>query len=129
MIPLKDDVPVSRPPILTVAIIGANIAAFIWQVSTGMELSVLEGGAIPYEILTFRDVGVRDLVPPPLTILTSMFLHGGIVHIAGKMLFLWIFGNNVEDALGRLRFLLFYLASGIVAALSQTLISAMVSGR
>ncbi len=124
MIPLKDDVPVSRPPILTVAIIGANIAAFIWQVSTGMELSVLEGGAIPYEILTFRDVGVRDLVPPPLTILTSMFLHGGIVHIAGNMLFLWIFGNNVEDALGRLRFLLFYLASGIVAALSQTLISA-----
>jgi membrane associated rhomboid family serine protease len=124
VIPLKDDVPVSRPPILTVAIIGANIAAFVWQVSTGMELSVLQGGAIPYEILTFRDVGVRDLVPPPLTILTSMFLHGGIAHIAGNMLFLWIFGNNVEDALGRARFLFFYLASGIVAALAQTLVSA-----
>ncbi len=106
------------------AIIGANIAAFVWQISTGMELSVLRGGAIPYEILTFRDVGARDLVPPPLTILTSMFLHGGIAHIAGNMLFLWIFGNNVEDALGRVRFLLFYLASGIVAALAQTFVSA-----
>ncbi len=123
MIPLKDDIPVSRPPILTVAIIVANIAAFMWQVSTGMELSVLRGGAIPYEILTFRDVGVPDLVPPPFTILTSMFLHGGIAHIAGNMLFLWIFGNNVEDAMGRPRFLLFYLASGIVAAMTQTLAS------
>jgi membrane associated rhomboid family serine protease len=79
---------------------------------------------IPHEILTLRDVGPLDIVPPPLTILTSMFLHGGFLHIAGNLLFLWVFGNNVEDALGRLRFLLFYLGCGVAAALAQTLLSA-----
>jgi membrane associated rhomboid family serine protease len=124
MIPLKDDIPVSRVPILTVLLVAANVAAFAWQLSVGLPLSVREAGAIPYEILTFRDVGARDLVPPPFTILTSMFMHGGIIHIAGNMLFLWIFGNNVEDALGRGRFLFFYLICGIAAALSQIFVAA-----
>jgi membrane associated rhomboid family serine protease len=128
VIPLKDDVPVSRAPVVTIALISANVAAFLWQVAVvGLPLSVRIGGAIPYEILTLRDIAPPDLVPPPFTILTSMFLHGGFMHIAGNMLFLWIFGNNVEDVLGRARFVLFYLASGVVAALAQTIVSAMSS--
>ncbi len=128
MIPLKDDIPVQSAPVLTVALIAANVAAFLWQVSVeGLSLSALRGGAIPMEILTFQDLGVPDLVPPPLTIFTSMFLHGSWLHIGGNMLFLWIFGNNAEDALGKVRFLVLYVVCGIVAALSQTA-AAAVSG-
>ncbi|HUK66098.1 MAG TPA: rhomboid family intramembrane serine protease [Anaeromyxobacteraceae bacterium] len=127
MIPLKDDIPVSRPPVVTVTLICVKAAVFLWQVMIGLPLSVEIGGAIPYEVLTFRDVGPHDLVPPPFTVFTSMFLHGGFMHIAGNMLFLWIFGNNVEDALGRLRFLFFYLACGSVAALAQVGVTALGS--
>ncbi len=150
MIPLKDDTPLDRFPIVTVAFIAVNVAAFLWQIdapaigaalASGVDLgrildfasgrlqeSVLRGGAIPYEILTFHDIELRDVVPPPLTLLTSMFLHGGVAHIAFNMLFLWIFGNNVEDALGRFRFVLFYVASGIAAALAQTVAAAASGG-
>jgi membrane associated rhomboid family serine protease len=125
VIPLKDDIPTLRAPVVTIALISANAAAFLWQVVVvGLPLSVQIGGAIPYELLTFRDVPPLDLVPPPFTILTSMFLHGGFMHIAGNMLFLWIFGNNVEDALGRGRFLAFYLACGVAAAVVQALATA-----
>ncbi len=128
MIPLKDDVPVSRPPVVTIALIALNVAVFMWQVAVvGLAYSVQVAGAIPYEILTLRDVQVPDLVPPPYTILTSMFLHGGFMHIAGNMLFLWIFGNNVEDALGRVRFVFFYVVSGVVAALAQVSVAAMTA--
>ena len=120
MIPLKDDIPTVRAPVVTIALISANVAAFLWQVLVvGLPLSVRVGGAIPYEILTLRDVVPPDLVPPPFTVLTSMFLHGGFMHVAGNMLFLWIFGNNVEDALGRGKFLAFYLACGVAAAAAQ----------
>jgi membrane associated rhomboid family serine protease len=126
--PLKDDLPVGRTPLVTWAILAANVLAWLWQVlGTGFPdspYSVLAGGAIPGEILSFRDVDVPDLVPPPLTVFTSMFLHGGWGHIFSNMLFLWIFGNNVEDALGRGRFLLFYLVSGVAAAAAQTFASA-----
>ena len=123
--PLKDDLPVLRTPLVTWVILGANVFAFLWQVGVvGLPYSVQAGGAIPYEILSFQDVQVPDLVPPPLTIFTSMFLHGGWGHIFFNMLFLWIFGNNVEDALGHGRFLLFYLASGVAAAAAQTFASA-----
>jgi membrane associated rhomboid family serine protease len=126
VIPLKDDIPVRRAPVVTIALIAANVAAFLWQVAVvGLPLSVQVGGLIPYEILGLRDLPPQDLVPPPLTIFTSMFLHGGFMHIAGNMLFLWIFGNNVEDVLGRLRFVLFYLTCGVVAALSQVAVAAV----
>jgi membrane associated rhomboid family serine protease len=128
VIPLKDENPAERFPLVTIALVAANVLAFWWQVvDVGLEASVVRGGAIPYEILTLQDIEYRDLVPPPFTILTSMFLHGSIAHIGFNMLTLWIFGNNVEDALGRVRYLLFYVLSGIAAALSQTLASA-VSG-
>jgi membrane associated rhomboid family serine protease len=134
MIPIRDDNPVDRTPLVTYALVLANVLAFLWQIGLPavlgqddllgamgghLQRSILRGGAIPYEILRLRDIGPRDLVPPPFTVLTSMFLHGGPLHLAFNMLFLWIFGNNVEDALGRLRFLFFYLVCGIAAALAQ----------
>jgi membrane associated rhomboid family serine protease len=122
--PLRDDIPCERLPLVTWAILAANLVAFAWQLSAGTR-SVLTGGAIPYELLTLQDVWPRDLVPPPLTVFTSMFLHGGLVHLGGNMLFLWIFANNVEDALGRLRFLAFYLGAGVVAAAAQVLATAV----
>lgn len=124
MIPLKDDLPAERTPVVTYALLTANVAAFLWQLEVGMQASVLRGGAIPYEILTFSDIEWRAIVPPPFTVITSMFLHGGLAHIAFNMLSLWIFANNVEDALGRVRFLLFYLLAGVAAALAQTVASA-----
>lgn len=155
MIPLKDDAPIERLPVLTLALIAANLLAFGWQIDLlslpdafgvalrhhhgsivdaalavwdrmGLDLavSVRRGGVIPFEILELRDIDYRDIVPPPFTILTSMFLHGGVGHLAFNMLFLWIFGNNVEDALGRVRFFLFYLGCGTVAALVQVVASA-----
>jgi membrane associated rhomboid family serine protease len=128
VIPLKDDIPAERTPVVTYALLAANVLAFGWQLlGVGLEASIVRGGAIPYEILTFQDVEWRAIVPPPLTIFTSMFLHGGVAHIGMNMLTLWIFGKNVEDALGRLRFLGFYLAAGVVAALAQSL-AAAVSG-
>ncbi len=124
MIPLKDDVPVTRPPVVTVVLIVANAVVFLWQVlGVGLPASVEIGGAIPYEILTLHDVPPTDLVRPPFTILTRMFLHGGFLHIAGNMLFLWIFGNNVEDALGHGRFLAFYLVCGVAAAIAQVVVA------
>jgi membrane associated rhomboid family serine protease len=120
VIPLKDDTAHARSPVLTVALIAANVAAYVWQISElGLYESASRGGTVPYEILTFQDVGMPALVPPPFTIFTSMFLHGGFMHLAGNMLFLWIFGHNVEDALGRARFLLFYFGAGLVAAIAQ----------
>jgi membrane associated rhomboid family serine protease len=146
VIPLKDDNPLDRTPVVTIALVLVNVAAFLWQIDlftlpaaaqagqlleyVGERLNetALRGGVVPYEILTFTDLFPRDIVPPPLTLFTSMFLHGGFVHVASNMLFLWIFGNNVEDALGRVRFVVFYLACGLVAALVQVISSAITGG-
>jgi membrane associated rhomboid family serine protease len=128
VIPLKDDTPTDRRPIVTYTLLGLNLLAFGWQLFImGLEESIYRGGAIPYEILTFRDIEWPAIVPPPLTIFTSMFLHGGFGHIGMNMLTLWIFGNNVEDALGRTRFVAFYLLSGVVAALAQSVAAAASS--
>jgi membrane associated rhomboid family serine protease len=124
VIPLKDDTPTERAPLVTYALVAANVLLFLWQLDVGLDVSAFTGGAIPYEILTFRDVDLPDVVPPPFTILTSMFLHGGVLHLGFNMLSLLIFGNNVEDALGRVRFAAFYLAAGIAAAVVQTFASA-----
>lgn len=125
MIPPKDDLPRRPAPLLTLALVAANLAAFAWQVlGPGLEASAARGGAIPFEILTFEDVEWRAIVPPPLTILTSMFLHGAPAHLVVNMLTLWIFGRGVEEALGGARFLALYAGCGVVAALVQTLAAA-----
>jgi len=142
LIPLRDDNPVERFPIITYTLVFLNLLAFAWQVglpgvlsepdlfaamSESLAESVLRGGVIPFEIFTFTDEAPRNVVPPPFTIFTSMFLHGSAGHIAFNLLFLCIFGNNVEDALGRVRYVVFYLLSGVAAALVQ-MISSAASG-
>ena len=120
MIPFKDDNPTYTFPFVTVGLIIANIIVFIWEMATPMEgeqIAVLYG-AIPHNLITFRSA---HMVSPIVSVFTSMFLHGGFFHIAGNMLYLWIFGDNIEDALGHFRFLLFYLFSGVVAAYGNAL--------
>jgi rhomboid family protein len=184
LIPLRDNIPTLRFPVLTVALIVINVAVFIWQwqfpvdrdleragLTSGIDQSAVEYGAVPYRITHPADskcflaavphgntiseeiacegtpelraageiVGERvkstqggtTTVPKPVpldqaawwvTVLAAMFMHGGILHIAGNMLFLWIFGNNIEDSMGRPRFLLFYLLAGLISLYAQALI-------
>jgi membrane associated rhomboid family serine protease len=177
VLPLKDNIPTSRFPIVTVALIVACVAVFIWQLNFptnqrlhdagfgSIDQSSLEYGAIPYRI-THTGAGKCDIgavaevqgefqagvvcpgtkdyteavarsranpnselgpfqidqKPWWVTLFTSMFMHGGILHIAGNMLFLWVFGNNIEERLGRGKFLLFYLLAGLIAVYTQALI-------
>jgi membrane associated rhomboid family serine protease len=122
-LPLRDDNPTSRWPVVTVLLIAANVAVFLFQIAAphGLESGVLRFGAVPYNIVHFRSAGASAAFPPLLTLLTSMFLHGSLLHLLGNMLYLWIFGNNIEDRLGPARFVLFYLACGLAAALTHIL--------
>ena len=174
MLPLKDNIPTARFPIVTVVIIAINLLFFIWQISfptepdldeagfAAIDQSALEYGAMPYRIThpsesgdcavgainARNEAGVVcpgtadfdraaqrgqtgespepipiDQAPWWVTLFSSMFMHGGILHIAGNMLFLWVFGNNIEDSMGRAKFVLFYLLAGLVALYSQALIN------
>jgi len=122
MIPLKDNVPTRTFPIITITIVLVNILVFPWSLmlTDGLGRHVVQAYAlIPKELLVAATAR-PDLLPYNiLTIFTSMFLHGGILHLGGNMLYLWIFGKNVEDATGHSRFILFYLFSGVAAALVQ----------
>jgi membrane associated rhomboid family serine protease len=173
LIPLKDNIPTRSFPVVTIALIAANIIVFVFFQqallgphggfsSSGDPEVVVKYTFIPYELSnpgkicgdeaivdgqrvksedaplcegkteTFTETQTgqpveakvgrvldRDQPPSWLTIFSAMFMHGGVLHIAGNMLFLWIFGNNIEDAMGRVKYLLFYLAGGVVAALAQ----------
>ncbi|HYA11455.1 MAG TPA: rhomboid family intramembrane serine protease [Thermodesulfovibrionales bacterium] len=120
MIPYKDDNPTSITPFVTVGIIALNILVFLYEVvsPSGMEKFVYSYGAIPDYILTFEKV---QPIHPALTIFSAMFMHGGVFHIAGNMLYLWIFGNNIEDKLGHIRFIFFYIFCGIISAYANAL--------
>jgi len=119
MIPYKDDNPTRTFPFVTIGLIAVNIAVFIWELMqpVGQQIPLMYG-AVPHNLLTFEKT---QPISPALSIFTSMFLHAGLLHVAGNMLYLWIFGNNIEDSLGHFRFLLFYLFSGIVAAFGHAL--------
>ncbi len=122
MIPLKDDVRSSTFPFVTILIIAVDAAVFLYQLGLGHEggeAFIYRTAAIPFEITHLKDIAPRPFVPLPLTVFTSMFVHGGLFHLAGNMLFLWIFGDNVEDRFGHILFLLFYLFSGAVASLAH----------
>jgi membrane associated rhomboid family serine protease len=121
-LPLYDDNPIRQPPLVTYALIGMCIGAFLWQLGHDAEAVALQYGMIPAVLSGYRKLPPElAAIPPWATVFTSMFLHGGWLHLGGNMLFLWIFGNNVEDLLGRARYLLLYLASGVAAALVQAL--------
>jgi len=125
MIPLRDNIPSSTYPYVTVALLSVNIAVFLYQITLGLdgvELFIYKTAAIPLEITSRTDIGPSSLVPLPYTLLTAMFVHGGLIHIVGNMLFLWIFGDNVEDRFGHVLFLLFYLASGVAASMGHILL-------
>ncbi len=123
MIPIKDDIPTRRFPVVTVALIAINVIVYflveqgLWGLGNVGNERVSEYGAIPFEITHPGDnaPGTPDVAPFWLTILTSMFLHGSLLHLGGNMLFLWIFGNNIEDSMGRLTFIVFYLLGGLAA--------------
>lgn len=118
-IPLKDENPTRRIPYVTFFFIALNIVIFFYQIFSpqGLEHHILRMGAIPYEITHFTTVSFYPRLSPPLTLLTSLFIHGNLLHLFGNMLYLWIFGNNIEDFLGSFRFIIFYLLSGLGASL------------
>lgn len=126
-IPLYDDNPTRRTPVVTIALIALCIMVYGWQVSLGEragDLAVYAYGVVPAVLFGYAELPAPlQVVPPWATVVTSMFLHGGVLHLGGNMLYLWIFGNNVEDSMGRGRFLLFYLLCGAAAALAQSLAS------
>lgn len=134
-IPLRDENPTTRFPAVTLGLIAVNLAAWVLELVHGIDLAVLDYGAIPAWVLHgiregpivlpgFGRAILHQEVPPPWTVLTSMFLHGGWMHLIGNMWFLWIFGDNVEEAMGRVRFVAFYLVCGLLAALAQLLAAA-----
>jgi membrane associated rhomboid family serine protease len=120
MIPIKDDNPTKTFPFVTIFLIAVNIAAFLYELSLGEGTNYLIGtmGAIPYDI---THIHLNPQVS--LTLITSLFLHGSILHLLGNMLYLWIFGNNIEDAVGHIKFVLFYLISGIAASMTHILLN------
>jgi membrane associated rhomboid family serine protease len=122
MLPLRDNVPTRSFPVVTAALISANLAVWVWQ------LGALDARTAEYAYYPCAVHG--PCVGPAVGHLpwyegafSSMFMHGSWMHLLGNMLFLWIFGNNVEDAMGRLRFLVFYLAAGLAATFAQTIVT------
>lgn len=123
MIPLKDNIATRTFPIITVSILFVNMLIFVMQAlflpSREGEMYFKYYGLIPGEFLLALSRR-WDLIPYNiLTVFTSMFIHGGLFHVVGNMLYLWIFGNNVEDSMGHMRFIIFYFLSGVVAAAFQ----------
>ncbi len=120
MFPLKDDIPSSKPPVVTVLLIVVNIVIFFYQKLNpmGFEASVWRWGLVPFELTHQAELTPELATAPFSNVFSSMFMHGGFLHLGGNMLYLWIFGDNVEDQLGHFTFLFFYILSGVAAALS-----------
>jgi len=123
MIPISDDNPTRITPLVTWALILACVGVYLWQLQQQGEAfgdALLKYGFTPSSLMSpqFEATGI-PVVPAALSIFTAMFLHGSILHLAGNMLYLWIFGNNIEDAMGHVRFLLFYLLCGVAAAMTM----------
>jgi membrane associated rhomboid family serine protease len=119
MIPIRDENPTRRFPVVTIALITANCAAFLYQLSLGPDLRTrlaFTRGLVPFLVRSLPEMDPGAVVPVTSTFLTSMFLHGDLFHLLGNMLFMWVFADNIEDRMGRFRFLIFYLLCGLCAA-------------
>jgi membrane associated rhomboid family serine protease len=127
VLPLFDNIPTRRVPVVTYALIAANFAVWFWEL--GARAGRIDHYAFyPCAVSGPCLAAARDHVPWPEGTLTAMFMHASWLHILGNMLFLYIFGNNVEDVMGRIRFLVFYIAGGFAAALTQTFVTLHWSG-
>lgn len=137
MLPIRDSNPTRCKPVLTLGLIAMNIAVFLYQLSRpedgsnlvdSQQAVICKFGVVP-EALLYNDnvrnacVQLNEQLSPMLSLFTSQFLHGSWMHLGGNMLFLWVFGNNIEDRLGRIRFLPFYLTGGALAALAQSAVT------
>jgi rhomboid family protein len=125
LIPISDDNPVEHAPFMTWGLIALCIGVYVWEVSLG-ERSM----DAALNVLGFTPATLNHTIPAPsmvlgipafATIFIAMFLHGGLLHLAGNMLYLWIFGNNIEEAMGHIRFILFYFACGVAAAMAMVI--------
>jgi len=125
MFPIHDENPVSIIPVVTYAVIAVCIAVFLWQITRSpdqQQIIVYALGAIPAVLLGGMELGSDiAMVPDKATVFTSMFLHGGWMHLIGNMLFLWVFGNNIEAAMGHVKYAMFYVLCGIAAFFAQAL--------
>ena len=125
MIPLHDNNPVHSKPFVTIGLIGICTVVFLWELILPLreQMKIVHGlGVIPaYLFKQETQTAASYLIPPWMTIITSMFLHGGWMHLIGNMLYLWIFGNNIEDAMGHVKFFMFYLLCGTIAVFANAL--------
>ena len=125
MFPIHDENPVSIIPAVTYTVIAACVGVFLWQITRSpdqQQIIVYALGAIPAVLLGGMELGSDvAMVPDKVTVFTSMFLHGGWMHLIGNMLFLWVFGNNIEAAMGHVKYAMFYMLCGIAAFLAQAL--------
>jgi len=129
MLPIGDDDSDRRfAPLINYVLIAINILVFVFlQGMGGIEKFTYAFSTVPAEILTGKDIAAGVLEPTPVpvyfTLITSMFMHGGWAHLLGNMLFLWVFGDNIENRIGHIRYLIFYLVCGIIASLSHVFVS------
>ncbi len=135
LLPIQDENPTYSKPVITVALLSANVMVFVYQMilgPAGEQLFIFGTAVIPYELThyvdrtTFAIPSTRyaypaALLPFPLTLFSAMFTHGGFMHLGGNMLYLWIFGNNIEDAMGHGRFFIFYMVTGLGATMVHVL--------
>jgi len=126
MFPIHDDNPTRITPYVAYVLLLSCVLVFFWQVSLGdqVQQAVYAFGVIPSVLFASKSLPAElEILPAWLTIFSSMFLHGGWMHLIGNMLYLWVFGNNVEDSMGHRRFIVFYLLCGLLAALTQALLN------
>ncbi|PNW37441.1 UNVERIFIED_CONTAM: hypothetical protein BEN50_16115 [Euhalothece sp. KZN 001] len=126
MVPLRDRNPIKITPYVTYVLIGLNVAIFLYEINLSppeLEAFFQLFAVIPQELtLGFRGLSTNQPIPEWMTLFSAQFLHGGILHLGGNMLYLWVFGNNIEEVLGRFRFLIFYLACGVLASLASVVL-------
>lgn len=128
MIPLRDENPTRTTPFINHSLVAINIAVFVYQIMLASgadpeaQMAFIQTMAVTPDLVTSPSTWGQTPIPAPLTLLTSMFVHGGFMHLAGNMLYLWVFGDNIEDNLGHLNYLMFYLACGMGAAVAQVIV-------
>jgi membrane associated rhomboid family serine protease len=132
VLPISDNAPVRRRSIVTIGLVAANVLVFVWESHAGgraLDARVLHYGYFPCTVQGPCAAFVpRHHLPPWESVFSAMFMHASWLHLGGNMLFLWIFGNNVEDVLGRLRYLLWYLVGGVAAMAAQTVVTLHEAG-